>query len=124
MLGLTDSLPAVDPTASVTLTDYRPNSLTYDIDSSRGGLVVLSEVWFPWGWKAQLDGVDIPVARANYILRAVNVPAGRHSLTMTFNPESISSTETVAKIAILLIYLWVIAAIGLTLRSAVLKSTL
>ena len=66
---------------------------------------MFSEVYFPWGWKAEIDGEKAEIARVNYILRAVNVPAGKHTVTMTFDPESLHVTGTIATIAVIIIYL-------------------
>ena len=77
---------------------------------------MLSEVYYPDGWHAEVDGEPVEIGRVNYILRAVNVPAGEHTLILTFSPESVSSTVTVAYVAIALIYLLVIAAIVCGIR--------
>lgn len=91
-------------------TSYAPNRLTYSATSANGGLAVFSEVYFPWGWKATIDGNPAEIGRVNYILRAMRIPAGKHEITMTFDPDSIHYTVNAAYIAIILIYLSVIAA--------------
>lgn len=101
---------------TIRLTSYAPNRLTYHVDTKRGGLVVFSEVYFPWGWTVKMDGdKELPLGRVNYVLRAVNVPEGAHTLTMTFDPRSLHTTSTAAYIAIILIYLLVLAALALPL---------
>ena len=86
-------------------TTYAPNRLTYCVNTAKGGIAVFSEIYFPWGWKAEIDGEKAEIARVNYILRAVNVPAGKHTVTMTFDPESLHVTGTIATIAVIIIYL-------------------
>lgn len=109
ILGKTE---AQDSTATVSMTKYEPNELHYDISSAKGGIVVFSEVYYP-GWTATIDGKPAEVGRANYILRAVNVPAGNHKVVMEFKPTSITTTESIAYIALILLVLSVIASVAL-----------
>ena len=81
--------------AVVTLKKYEPNELIYDVKSQKGGVVVFSEIYYP-GWTATVDGKDVPVARVNYILRAINVTPGSHSVVLTFKPSSVTTTEGIA----------------------------
>lgn len=102
---------------TVTFVSYAPNRLTYNVNTARGGLAVFSEVYFPWGWTATLDGdTQLPIGRVDYLLRAVRLPEGRHTLVMTFDPESLHVTGTIAITAIILIYLWIAAALYLCSR--------
>ena len=86
---------AQDSTGTVTLTSYDANRLTYDISSSRGGVVVFSDIYYP-GWTATVDGVEVPVGRVNYILRAINVKPGAHKVELSFFPKTVDTTETIA----------------------------
>lgn len=88
-----------DTMSSIKLTAYEPNGLKYEVDSKTGGTVVFSEIYYP-GWQAYIDGVEAPLGRANYILRAMNVPAGKHVVEFKFDPKSLHATETVAFIAL------------------------
>ena len=89
---------------TVRLTKYAPNELHYDIRSDKGGVVVFSEIYYP-GWTATLDGKPVELGRADYVLRAVKVPAGTHRLVMEFRPASVTTTEAVAIAAIAVILL-------------------
>lgn len=89
---------------SVKLTSYSPNELRYTTESAQGGVVVFSEIYYP-GWTASIDGKTAEIGRANYLLRALKVPAGRHEVVLTFHPSSVSTTETVARIAFWLLML-------------------
>lgn len=104
-------------TDAISLTSYAPDRLTYSSSSARGGLAVFSEVYFPWGWQVTIDGNPAELARVNYILRALPVPPGRHTIEMTFDPKSIHTTSTVATISVILIYLALIAAIALSFKA-------
>lgn len=89
---------------TVKLNSYAPNELRYTTDSKKGGLVVFSEIYYP-GWTATLDGKPVEIGRANYILRALKVPAGRHEIVMEFRPTTVSTTNAIAyaMLAILLL---------------------
>lgn len=87
-----------DETGSIRLTSYRPNELKYQVQSGKGGVAVFSEIYYP-GWTATIDGKEVEIGRADYILRAINIPAGKHEIIMTFDPVSLHETETIAYIA-------------------------
>lgn len=98
---------AVTPTPGDTIfeTSYAPNRLTYKSKSAKGGLAVFSEIYFPWGWEATIDGKKTDIGRVNYVLRAIHIPAGEHEIAMTFNPHSVKTTETVSVVSLILIYI-------------------
>ena len=101
---------ANDSTASVVLTKYEPNNMTYTVNSAKGGVVVFSEVYYP-GWSATIDGQPAELGRVNYILRALNVKAGKHEVVLEFHPSSISTTETIAYVALIALLLAICAAL-------------
>ena len=98
-----------DATSLVTLVAYEPNHLTYDVESGRGGIIVFSENYYP-GWTATIDGQPAELGRANYILRALNVAAGKHKVELMFYPKSLQTTETIAYIALALLLLAIAVA--------------
>ena len=100
---------ANDSTATVKLDKYEPNNLQYTVNSKNGGIVVFSEIYYP-GWKATVDGQSVELGRVNYILRAVNVKPGKHIVVLDFHPTSISTTETIAYIAIVILLLAIAGA--------------
>jgi hypothetical protein len=102
---------------SVTLTQYEPNALTYEVESEQGGVVVFSEIYYP-GWQATIDGEKVEIARANYVLRALEMPAGTHTVVMTFDPASIHVTERIAFAALILLAVAVVAALLIYIRGA------
>ena len=99
-----------DSTARVVLTKYEPNNMTYTVSSTKGGVVVFSEVYYP-GWTATIDGQLAELGRVNYILRALNVKAGKHEVVLDFHPTSISTTETIAYAALIVLLLAICVAI-------------
>ena len=102
---------ATSPGDTIIETSYAPNRLSFHSHSAQGGVAVLSEIYFPWGWNVTIDGKDVQLGRVNYVLRALRVPAGDHNIVMTFKPQEVDTTDGVAKGAILLIFLGMIAAI-------------
>ena len=101
---------ANDSTATVRVEKYEPNKLEYSVSSKNGGVVVFSEIYYP-GWNATVDGVEVPVGRANYILRAISVKPGSHKVVLDFHPKSVSVTETIAYIATAILMLMFVAIV-------------
>ena len=101
--------------STITLTSYAPNELTYKSESSADGTVVFSEVYYPYGWKAYIDGKPAEIFRANYLLRAINIPAGQHDIRMEFRPESVEKGDKIAIVLVLIMYATVLGLIAGTL---------
>ena len=72
----------------VELVHYSPNRLRYDVSAPAKGLAVFSEIWYPAGWKAFVDGNEVPVLRADYALRALMIEEGDHEVEFVFDPAS------------------------------------
>ena len=85
-----DKKLAADSTATIQLTKYQANELEFKTNSKTPQLAVISEVYYPHGWKMMVDGKEVPYIKANYLLRAVHIPAGQHEVRMIFQPEVIS----------------------------------
>ena len=75
-------------TATAVLESFSPREIKWTVQTDAPRLLVVSEVYYPAGWKARLDGEEVPIHRANYLLRAVPVPEGEYTLTMSFEPRS------------------------------------
>nr|WP_320039707.1 YfhO family protein [uncultured Bacteroides sp.] len=104
-----------DSLSTVKLTSYAPNALTYETSSSKDGVVVFSEIYYP-GWQAYLDGQAVDHGRADYILRAMKVPAGKHKVEFKFDPQSIHTTENIAYVALGVLILGAIGVIVIEVR--------
>ena len=107
---------ASDSTATIRLVAYEPNYLKYEVDSKTGGTIVFSEIYYP-GWRSSIDGQEVPHGRANYILRAMNVPAGKHEVEFSFDPVSLHVTENIATIALGLLALAALAMAFLKIKA-------
>lgn len=106
-----------DSTATVRLTSYQPNNLRYTVDSKNGGIVVFSEIYYP-GWTATVDGTPTPIARVNYILRALMVKPGKHTVVFDFHPSSIRTTEIIAYISLVLLLLAIVGTVYVEFRKS------
>ena len=89
---------AADSTAFLNLTKYQPNELEFKSQSKTPQLAVLSEIYYPKGWKMFIDNKEVPYIKADYLLRAVHVPAGNHTLKMIFAPEVIAKGKLISMI--------------------------
>ena len=114
---LTDSI-----LPQITLTEYHPNKLTYNIKSTSTGsvskqyLVVFSEIWTEKGWKMTIDGQESPLLRANYLLRCALIPSGEHQIVMEYAPKAWKTGNSVAFISSLIMLLGLIAALIFTFK--------
>ena len=108
---LGDAKP-VQPGDTIYETSYAPNHLTYKSHSAAGGLAVFSEIYFPWGWKVTVDGKPVEMGRVNYVLRALQLPAGDHEIDFRFDPDEVDKTQSWASVAVIAIYLLVLLAIN------------
>ncbi len=87
----------------IKLNDYKPNHLTYNYTTHQDQLAVFSQIYYPKGWNAYLDGEPIAIYRANYILRAAMLPGGSHQLEFKFEPKSYQAGQLIALISSLLV---------------------
>jgi len=107
-------LSPADSASTIRLTEYDSDYLTYAVDTKKEELAVFSEVYYPKGWKITIDGEAAEMVRVNYTLRALPVPAGVHTITFRFDPQSIRVTDTIAIAALIIMLL---TAVYLVFRS-------
>ena len=108
-----DLNPGADSLAHISLTKYTPEYIEYDAECSKPGTVILSEIFYPHGWKAIVDGKPADLYRANYMLRAMNLEPGKHHIRLEFRPESVDKGNVISMIFVVLMYL-IIAGILLS----------
>ena len=114
VLGAQTVQASADSTASVQLTNYEPNELKYSIDSRTGGVLVFSEIYYP-GWTATVDGQPAELGRVDYVLRALRIEGGHHEVVLSFFPTSVTTTETIAFIALGLLAVAIVALLVFSL---------
>jgi hypothetical protein len=100
-----------DSTATIKLTQYEPNYLKYTSNNPNKGLAVFSEVYYPKGWKATIDGKEVPHFAVNYVLRAMEVPAGKHTIEFKFEPEVIKKGSMISLISFIAMVALIVAGI-------------
>ena len=115
--GATESYK--DSLSSIRLTSYAPNRLTYETNNAQDGIAVFSEIYYPDGWHVTIDGQPAELARADYILRTMYVPAGQHTIEMRFDPTSLHVTEGIAYGVLALLVIGIIVAVLIAKRKYV-----
>lgn len=101
---------------SIRLTDYRPNHLTYEYEASETAVALFSEIYYDKGWRATIDGEQTPYFRANYVLRGMQLPAGRHTVEWHFRAPAWGAVEAVTLTCSLLILGSLLILVALRLR--------
>ncbi len=102
----------VDSTAEITLTNYDQREITYQSNNQNNGLAVFSEIYYPAGWTATIDGEPVEILRVNYVLRALEVPPGKHEIKFSFNPESYTTGTTISSISGYIVALALLFSLG------------
>ena len=98
-----------DSTSTIELISYKPNHLKYTSNNANNGFGVFSEMYYEKGWKATIEGKDAEILNVNYVLRGLEIPAGKHTIEFKFEPEVVKTGSTIALISTLLMLI----AIGL-----------
>lgn len=102
--------------STIRLTNYAPDALRYEANAVQDGFVVFSEIYYKDGWNAYIDGKLTPHLRANYVLRALPVPAGKHIIDFKFEPTSYKLGNTVSLISSVVLILALVGALVYALR--------
>tara|TARA_R110001592_G_scaffold363221_3_gene681796 strand:- start:190022 stop:192625 length:2604 start_codon:yes stop_codon:yes gene_type:complete len=90
------NVDVVPNSGTVTMTSFAPNKIVYSSSNAVDGLAVFSEIHYPMFWKAYIDGNEVPILRANFLLRALEIPKGQHSIEFVYDDSRIHNTEYVA----------------------------
>ena len=80
----------------IVLKEYSPNRLSYDVSAAASGLAVFSEIYYPAGWKAYIDGEEVPILRADYTLRALLIDEGDHEVEFVYDPGSFTLGKNIS----------------------------
>ena len=105
-----------DTTATIQLTEHNPNYQKYESQSAENGLAVFSELYYPKGWKAFVDGKETTILRADYVLRAVQIPAGKHVVEFKFEPAAYYTGNKITMISSWLMLLVLVGSLVYTFR--------
>ena len=109
--GCADTLSVGDAcNQRIVLTSYEANALTFEAETDRERLAVFSDIYYP-GWLCNIDGEPADILRADYVLRAVVIPAGKHTIEFRFDPQSLHATEAIANTVLIVLALLLIALI-------------
>ncbi|MFM7857645.1 MAG: YfhO family protein, partial [Flammeovirgaceae bacterium] len=108
--------PVFDSLASVSMIDFKPSYLKYQSKSTQSGLAVFSEIYYPKGWKAFIDGKETTIFRANYVLRSLEVPAGDHTIEFKFEPQPYLAGNQVTLASSWIALLVMLGCVGVSLK--------
>ena len=91
--------------STINLVEYDSDYLIYDVNAVKDHIAIFSDIYYPKGWQITIDGEPVEMFRANYILRALPIPEGKHRVEFHFKPQSIKTTDTIAYVALLIMLL-------------------
>lgn len=103
---------SVDSTSVINLMEYKPNHLTYSSNNQNAGIAVFSEMYYANGWNAYVDGEKQPHFKANYVLRAMRIPEGKHTIEFRFEPKVVQTGSTITLVSLLITGLIILGGIG------------
>jgi hypothetical protein len=108
----------VDSTASISLVDYAPNHLTYESQNPNAGVAVFSEMYYANGWNAYIDGKLLDHFKVNYVLRALKIPEGNHTIEFKFEPKVVQLGSQISLASTMLLGLILLGGIGFSFWKA------
>jgi hypothetical protein len=100
-----------DSTATIQLNSHKPNHLIYSSENSKNGFAVFSENYYENGWKATIDGNETKIHRVNYVLRGLQIPAGKHTIEFKFEPQVIKTGSTITLISSVVMLLLIVLGV-------------
>ncbi len=109
---ITANLTKKDSTASIKLTAYQANKISYKSNTSQAQLAVFSEMYYPHGWKAFVNGTETKIIQANYVLRALVLPKGKNEIVFKFEPKVVQQGATISLVAYIVFVLLAILGWG------------
>ncbi|MDB5248512.1 MAG: hypothetical protein JWQ40_2906 [Segetibacter sp.] len=112
-----------DPAAKISLVSYDNDDIKYTSASTTNQFAVFSEIYYPAGWNAYIDGKKTDYCKTNYVLRGMVVPAGNHTIEFKFEPESYYKGQTFVYISNILLWLSILASLFVAFRKPIMKET-
>lgn len=119
--GVTDMV--VDSTSSIILSKYGLNNLSYESSNSHDGFAVFSDIYYPFGWKAYIDGNESPIIKTDFLLRGLLIPAGKHKIDFIYRPESYLKWGKLSLISSILILIVLLSGIGIGIKNELKKES-
>lgn len=116
--GEVNAETAYSGAGSIKLTSYKANHLVYEADCSEKQFAVFSEIYYPKGWNAYIDGALAPHAAVNYVLRGMPIPAGKHKVEFKFEPQTYKTGNTIAMVGSALVLLTVGLSVYMEMKKA------
>ena len=111
-----------DSLATIKLSNYKPNYLVYISKNTNNSLAVFSEMYYKNGWNAYIDGKIAPYLRANYVLRAVEIPAGNHKIEFKFEPQVVKTGSIIALISFIIMIILLVVSIYVAFKKTRFKN--
>ncbi|MFZ2905617.1 MAG: YfhO family protein [Cyclobacteriaceae bacterium] len=108
--------PQYDSASRITLAEHKPNYMKYETQTQNNNLAVFSEIYYPEGWIATIDGKESEILRVNYVLRALEIPAGKHTIEFRFEPKSYTVGNPITRASSWILILVLLGSIGWSLR--------
>ena len=108
----------VDSIATISLVDYKPNHLTYESKNQNAGVAVFSEMYYANGWNAYIDGKLLDHFKVNYVLRALKIPEGNHTIEFKFEPKVVQLGSQITLASTIVLALVLLGGIGFTFWKA------
>lgn len=112
---------SIDSAARIQLKSYGLNKLSFSSQNSQNGFAVFSDIYYPLGWKAFVDGKESEIIQTNYVLRGLFIPAGQHEIEFKFEPATYFKWNTATRISSILILLILAGAVGIGIKGAIQK---
>ena len=107
----------VDEAAQISLVNNKNDEVNYKSSSTKKQLAVFSEIYYKQGWKAYIDNIEAPIVKANYVLRALVVPAGTHAIRFEFKPTTIKTSIVASTFSSILLWLSIVTMIIMAFRN-------
>lgn len=107
----------VDSLASIQITDYKPNAITYQSKNANDGFAVFSEVYYGDGWQAYINDDPVPHYKVNYALRGLEVPKGNNTITFKFEAQVVKTGSKIALISSIIVLLLLIVGVVLIFKN-------